>query len=90
MPPWLSTAAKIGVPSLIALYLTYAMVSSVTVEVKATKEMLMQHNIATAATHESLSRVEDAQRAVVEILRATCVNAAKTMGERNDCLRAGR
>lgn len=54
-------------------------------QLESSRMMQQEHTV----IRERLDRAERMQGVVIDLLRAQCVNAARTFGERNACLTAG-
>lgn len=85
MNPIAKLILQIGVPSAIALYLVYLLGGSLSGEMRTFSEKLDSHMSATTVIRESLQEQNVNQKLILDVLRQTCVNAAKTTPERNAC-----
>lgn len=90
MPWWVRAITFFGVPSALAMYLTWVLASAVVSEVQDTNNALRDTNSLMKVHIESTSRMElnhqDHERALERILRAICVNGATDANERRECL----
>ena len=73
------------------LYLTTGEMRKDIQEIKITQQAAVHEQRQVAIElRAATTRGENSQGIVIDLLRAQCVNSAKTQQERGDCLRAGR
>lgn len=82
----LAAIVKIGVPSVIALYLVYMITNGLSAEIRDIKDEFIKHS--TQST--DLIRNNEALRIQVDrqvyILQRICINSAKSDSQREDCV----
>jgi hypothetical protein len=90
LPWWLRGMAVVGFPAVAAIYLTWLVGQALPSKVEAVQNKVndvysleYQHNVVFL---EKWSAQEQAQRELVTITRALCVNSAKDEVARNRCL----
>lgn len=93
MPWWVKAIGVVGVPSALAIYLVYTLVSWGNVVVaqantgKELQAMLTQHVAAMAQMATDQASVKEQNVVIIRVLRSSCVNSAKSNEERDRCLR---
>lgn len=86
--PWqMKAVALIGVPSAIAVYLVWAMVSTVVSSVDITQRMMSEHVASTSILSSDQTALRRQNEEIIRVLRTSCVNAAKDNTGREQCLR---
>lgn len=85
--PWqVKAAVMLGVPSVIALYLVYALVSGIVpaiLSMQTTMSNLVAAQGTIAADHQAAKQQNEQ---ILRVLRAGCVNAAMDNQQRERCL----
>lgn len=77
--PWqVKAIGFIGIPSTIALYLTYVMAGTMTKNTADVKDLLSEHHMVTRTLIQQ-------NETIIRVMRTGCVNAAKTYDERARC-----
>ena len=93
MPALVRYGVRVGIPSVMAALLVYWLTMKIDAKLENSQDMIRQHaamsQAAIASITDRLERSDRMQTVVVNLLRAGCVNAAKSYDERNRCLAAG-
>jgi hypothetical protein len=93
MNPWVKLALQVGVPAVIALFLVQQLATTFHTKLDASVDLIRGHSQMAAASYasigERLERNDRTQSVMIDLLRAQCVNQAKSFEERNRCLVAG-
>ena len=93
MNPWIKLTLQVGVPAVIALFLVQQLATTFNTKLDASVELARLNATNSAASHasmlERLDRTDRTQGVMIDLLRAQCVNQAKSFEERNRCLVAG-
>jgi len=77
--PWLVQAIyKVGVPSAIAIFLIWVLVTRIDGEITEIKENLRLHAVDSSYIIKNTSNMQ-------QVLQRICVNTSKTTEERNAC-----
>lgn len=86
--PWqIKAVGLIGVPSAIACYLIWALVSGVVPAMLSMQQTMgtLVGTISSITTEHAAQKVQNER--IIQILQATCVNAAQTTIDRERCIR---
>lgn len=81
LPTWVKAVATLGGATLLSGYLAWWITVRVAASVDETRDLMRMHQASGSSMQESLDLI-------VELQRIQCVNGAKNLAERNDCLRA--
>lgn len=89
--PWqVRSVFFMGVPSALAIYFAYVIVTSYFTDIKSINNVLIDHNNAAVGLSETIKEEhiqhKDYNTEIIKLLLATCVNNAKSELDRNKCL----
>ena len=87
VPPVVTAILKFGVLPGLAIWLIFVGVTEVRSNQTESLQIMRAHDV---ESRQRLDRLDRLQERMLSVLLAQCVNAAKDMQERNDCLRAGQ
>ena len=86
--PWqVKAVGLIGVPSVIAIYLVWALVADVRINQQSSKENLALHAIQTNSVSEQNKELLQVLKRLQTSVDRLCANTAKNYNERNECFR---
>jgi len=87
LPQWAKVIGVVGVPSTIALYLTYALVNIVFAAANKTNEQMATHVVQMNEFISEQREIKSQNDTVIRVLRTTCSQQAKTYDDRERCQR---
>jgi hypothetical protein len=77
-PWWIQVIYKVGIPSAIAIFLIWALVTRIDVEILEIRENLRLHAVDSSYIIKNTNNLQ-------QILQRICVNTSETNEERNAC-----
>lgn len=86
MPWWVKAIGFVGVPSVIALGLVYALVTSIAPLMINNNKMLTDHMLQMSTMVAEQQQIRGQNERIIKVLTSSCVNGAKTQDERNRCI----
>jgi hypothetical protein len=86
--PWqIKAIGLVGVPSVIAIYLTYALVADFRVSQLSINNNLNAHSFQAQQLIEQNRKIEGLMDAIKNLNQRICVNTSRVQTERNECFR---
>ena len=87
LPIWAKVIGLIGVPSAIAVYLVWALVSEIAPGLVKVNNLLADHIFQMSSFISGQQELKNQNESILRVLRTSCANQSKSDRDRENCLR---